>query len=118
MKAIAIVPGTPGARIVERPEPSVSAPDDVKLRVIRVGICGTGREELSAGTIVGAGGAEGTRNRPRATGAAVKSVKEGDYAVFTVRRPCGPVRPLPDGPRRHVRDGRIWRARHPGPGRL
>jgi hypothetical protein len=53
MKAIAIVPGTPGARIVERPEPSVSAPDDVKLRVIRVGICGTGRGELSGGTIAG-----------------------------------------------------------------
>ena len=65
MKAIAFVPGTPGARIVERPEPSVSAPDDVKLRMLRGGICGTGREELSAGTIVGAGGAEGIRNRPR-----------------------------------------------------
>jgi threonine dehydrogenase-like Zn-dependent dehydrogenase len=49
MKAIATVPGTPGARIVERPEPSVSAPDDVKVRVIRVGICGTDREELSGG---------------------------------------------------------------------
>ena len=49
MKAIAIVPGIAGARIVERPEPSITAPDDVKLRVIRVGICGIDREEVSGG---------------------------------------------------------------------
>lgn len=49
MKAIAIVPGTAGARIVERPELSITAPDDVKLRVIPVGICGIDREEVSGG---------------------------------------------------------------------
>ena len=38
MKAIAIVPGTAGARIVDRPEPSVSTTDGVKIRMIRVGI--------------------------------------------------------------------------------
>ena len=45
MKAIAIVPGIAGARIVERPEPSITAPDDVKLRVIRVETCGTDRKK-------------------------------------------------------------------------
>ncbi|MFN2225427.1 MAG: alcohol dehydrogenase, partial [Anaerolineae bacterium] len=49
MKAIAIVPGTKTLRIVDRPEPDVSAPDEIKLRVIRVGICGTDREEVSGG---------------------------------------------------------------------
>ena len=43
MKAIAIVPGTLGSRIVDRPEPSITAPDEVKVKVIRVGICGTDR---------------------------------------------------------------------------
>src|ERR1017187_10986394 len=94
MKAIAIVPGTPGARIVERPEPSVSAPDDVKVRVIRVGICGTDREELSGGRSQAPEGqtelviGHEMFGQVVAAGAAVKSVKEGDYAVFAARRPC------------------------------
>ena len=41
MKAIAIVPGTTGSHFVDRPEPSITAQDEVKVRVIRVGICGT-----------------------------------------------------------------------------
>jgi len=44
MKAIAIIPGTPGSRIVDRPEPSVTAPDEIKVKIIRVGICGTDRK--------------------------------------------------------------------------
>ena len=49
MKAIAIIAGTAGARTVERPVPSIREPDDIKVRIIRVGICGTDREELSGG---------------------------------------------------------------------
>ena len=49
MKAIALVPGTTTLRLVDRPEPSVSAPDEVKLQVLQVGICGTDREEASGG---------------------------------------------------------------------
>lgn len=49
MKAITVVPGTTNLRLVERPEPSISAPDKVKLRVLRVGICGTDREEAAGG---------------------------------------------------------------------
>jgi threonine dehydrogenase-like Zn-dependent dehydrogenase len=47
MKAIAIVPGTAGSRLVERPEPSITTQDEIKIRIIRVGICGTDREEVS-----------------------------------------------------------------------
>ena len=49
MKAIAVVPGTAGSHLVERPESSITAPDEVKIRVIRVGICGTDREEAFLG---------------------------------------------------------------------
>jgi glucose 1-dehydrogenase len=49
VKAIAIVPGTAGSRLVERPEPSIAKQDEVKVRIIRVGICGTDREEVSGG---------------------------------------------------------------------
>ena len=95
MKAIAIVPGTVGSRIVERPEPSITTPDEVKVQVIRVGICGTdrkkypedaqhapdGQKELVIGhemfgQVVG-------------VGSSVTRVKVGDFAVFTVRRGCG-----------------------------
>jgi glucose 1-dehydrogenase len=99
MKAIAIVPGTTGARIVERPEPSLSAPDDIKLRILRVGICGTDREEVSGGR---ADAPEGQTDlvighemfgQVVGVGNAVSRVKVGDYAVFTVRRGCGECAP-------------------------
>ena len=59
MKAIAIVPGTAGSRLVERPEPSITAQDEIKIRIIRVGICGTDREEVSGGRADAPGWSEG-----------------------------------------------------------
>ena len=50
MKAIAIIPNTTDIHLVDRPEPQISAPDEVKLRVLRVGICGTDREETAGGS--------------------------------------------------------------------
>ena len=95
MKAIAIVPGTPGAFVVERPDPVVTAPDGVKLRVLSVGICGTDREEVSGGR---ARAPDGQRElvighemlgQVISVGTAVTRVAAGDYAVLTVRRGCG-----------------------------
>ncbi|MGD0616455.1 MAG: glucose 1-dehydrogenase [Bryobacteraceae bacterium] len=95
MKAIAIVPGTPGLRLVDRPEPSISATDEIKVRIIRVGICGTDREEIAGGR---ADAPEGRKElvighemfgQVVSTGSSVSRVKPGDYAVFTVRRGCG-----------------------------
>jgi len=99
MKAIAITPGAAGGRIVERPEPSISAPDDVKVRITRVGICGTDREELSGGR---ADAPDGQKElvighemvgQVVQTGSAVTRVKVGDCAVFTVRRGCNECAP-------------------------
>lgn len=95
MKAIAITPGTAGARLVERPEPALSEPDEIKLRVLRVGICGTDREELSGGRADAPAGqnelviGHEMLGQVSALGAAVTRVKVGDHAVFTVRRGCG-----------------------------
>ena len=47
MKAIALIPGTTTLQLVDRPEPIITAPDDVKVRVLRVGICGTPRHAYS-----------------------------------------------------------------------
>jgi threonine dehydrogenase-like Zn-dependent dehydrogenase len=95
MKAIAIVPGTTELRLVERPEPAVAAPDDVKLKVLRVGICGTDREEASGGR---ADAPEGRSDlvighemigQVVEAGSSVTRVRKGDYCVLTVRRGCG-----------------------------
>lgn len=95
MKAIAIVPGKAGSQVVERPEPSITTQDEVKVRMIRVGICGTDRKEVSGGRAEAPDG----RNelvighemfgQVASVGSSVTRVKPGDYAVFTVRRGCG-----------------------------
>jgi len=95
LKAIAIVPGKAGSRIVERPVPEVAAKDHVKIRVIRVGICGTDREEVSGGRAQAPDGqtelviGHEMFGQVVGVGSSVTRVKPGDYAVFTVRRGCG-----------------------------
>jgi threonine dehydrogenase-like Zn-dependent dehydrogenase len=96
MKAIAITPGTQGAHLTERPEPQISADDEIKLKILQVGICGTDREEVEGGRSDPPPGSHelviGHENFGRVVevGAAVKAVKPGDYAMFTVRRDCEP----------------------------
>jgi (R,R)-butanediol dehydrogenase/meso-butanediol dehydrogenase/diacetyl reductase len=40
------------ARIEERPEPPAPGPGDVRLRVVRVGLCGTDASEYAAGPVM------------------------------------------------------------------
>jgi threonine dehydrogenase-like Zn-dependent dehydrogenase len=95
MKAIAIVPGTAGSRLVERPEPSITTQDEVKVRMVRVGICGTDREEVSGGRAQAPDGetelviGHEMLGQVVGVGSSVTRVMPGDYAVFTVRRGCG-----------------------------
>lgn len=95
MKAIALVPGTKTVRLVDRPEPQVTAPDDIKLKVLRVGICGTDREETAGGRAQAPQGknelviGHEMLGQVVQTGKSVKRVQPGDLAVFTVRRGCG-----------------------------
>lgn len=95
MKAIAIIPGTREARIVDRPEPKLGAPDEIKLRVLRVGICGTDREEASGGRAEAPPGQKDLVighemfGQVEEVGSQVQSVRPGDFGCFTVRRGCG-----------------------------
>jgi threonine dehydrogenase-like Zn-dependent dehydrogenase len=99
MKAIANISKTNKLHLVQRPEPKIGAAEQVKLRVLQVGICGTDREEAAGG-----------RSKPPTgqkelvlghemfgqvvtVGGAVRRVKPGDHAVFTVRRGCGKCLP-------------------------
>jgi threonine dehydrogenase-like Zn-dependent dehydrogenase len=99
MKAIAVVPGTRTVGLVDRLEPSIVAPDDIKLRVLRVGICGTDREEAAGGRSKAPPGHQDLVlghemfGQVVDVGRAVTLVQPGDYAVFTVRRGCGTCRP-------------------------
>jgi threonine dehydrogenase-like Zn-dependent dehydrogenase len=99
MKALAVVPGTKGVRLIERPEPKVGAPDEVLLKVLRVGICGTDREEAGGGRALSPEGQKDLvighemLGRVMNTGEAVTTVRKDDLAVFTVRRGCGQCLP-------------------------
>lgn len=99
MKAIALTPGTTRLNLVDLPEPAVTSPDEVKARIIRVGICGTDREEASGGRALAPQGRAGLVighemfAQVVETGKSVTRVKPGDYAVFTVRRGCGECLP-------------------------
>ncbi len=99
MKAIALAPGTTRIDLVELPEPAITCPDQVKVRILRVGICGTDREEAAGGRALAPEGRTGLVighemfGRVVETGRSVTSVRPGDHAVFTVRRGCGECLP-------------------------
>ncbi len=94
MKAITLIPGTKKLRLVDRPEPEISAPDEVKLQTLEVGICGTDREEASGGRADAPPGSDDLvighemLGEVVEVGDAVRSVRPGDLGVLTVRRGC------------------------------
>jgi threonine dehydrogenase-like Zn-dependent dehydrogenase len=98
MKAIAVLPGTKTVRLVDRPKPSIAEPDEIELRVLRVGICGTDREEAAGGRAKAPPSHDDlvlgheVFGQVADIGRAVTIVTPGDYAVFTVRRGCGRCR--------------------------
>lgn len=99
MHAIAIIPGTKTLRLVERADPVVQSPEEIKLKVIHVGICGTDREEAVGGRALAPAGqtdlvlGHEMLGQVVETGADVKRVRPGDFAVLTVRRGCAKCLP-------------------------
>lgn len=95
MRAIALVPGTTNLRLVDRPEPAISTPEEIKLQTLQVGICGTDREEVSGGRAEAPPGqtelviGHEMIGRVVAVGQGVRAVRPGDYAALSVRRGCG-----------------------------
>ena len=75
--------------------PSITASDEVMMRVLCVGICGTDREEVAGGRAAGPDGqhelviGHEMFGRVVQVGRSVTRVQPGDYAAFTVRRGCG-----------------------------
>ncbi len=94
MKAVGVYPSRREVKLIDHDEPRVSAPDDVKLRMIAVGVCGTDREICAfeygsppPGSDHFVLGHESLAEVVE-TGSAVTRVRRGDLVVTTVRRPC------------------------------
>ena len=94
MRAIAVVPGRREVALVDHPEPELSGPYEVRLRMLEVGVCGTDREicAFEYGTppsgfehlVIGHESvAEVLEVGPKVT-----LFRPGDLVVPTVRRPC------------------------------
>jgi glucose 1-dehydrogenase len=94
MRAVAVFPASHEIRVVDHPVPALRAPNDVRVRVLEVGVCGTDREITSFqyGTppdgedhlVIG----HESLTEVVETGEAVSGFTQGDLAVLMVRRPC------------------------------
>jgi glucose 1-dehydrogenase len=94
VKAVAVYPNTQHVGLVDVQPPALVEPDDVMLRILEVGLCGTDREICSFeyGTppsgedhlVIG----HEALGRVVEVGSAVERFRPGDLAVPTVRRPC------------------------------
>ena len=94
MKAIAVYPGKREIRLIQHESPKISAPNQVKLRMLEVGVCGTDKEICAfqygtppAGFDYLVIGHESLGNVVE-VGPAVSRVRRGDLVVPMVRRPC------------------------------
>jgi glucose 1-dehydrogenase len=94
MKAVAVLPGPREVRIVEQESPRLTQPDQVTLRMLDIGICGTDKEICSFeyGTpppgddylVIG----HESLAEVVDVGTAVERLQPGDLVVPSVRRPC------------------------------
>ena len=94
MKAVAVFPGTKEIKVIDVEAPRISEPDQVKVRMLDVGVCGTDKEICSFQYGIPPKGSDylviGHESLGEVTevGSAVSRVKPGDLVVVTVRRPC------------------------------
>jgi len=94
MKAIAVFPASREVKLIEQVEPVITQPDQVKLRMPDVGICGTDKEICTF--VYGTPPADSdylvigheALGEVVEIGAAVTHLAPGDLVVPTVRRPC------------------------------
>jgi threonine dehydrogenase-like Zn-dependent dehydrogenase len=94
MKAVSVFPGTKSFKIIEHDVPRITQPDQVMLRMLDIGICGTDREICSFEYGTPPGGDDylvighESLAQVEEVGSAVSRLKLGDLVVPTVRRPC------------------------------
>ena len=94
MRAVAVFPGPRVVKVIEQEAPRITEPDQVMLRMLDIGICGTDKEICSFeyGTpppgddhlVIG----HESVAEVVAVGSAVERLRAGDLVVSSVRRPC------------------------------
>jgi glucose 1-dehydrogenase len=94
MKAVAVFPGPRVVEVIEQEAPRIAEPDQVMLRMLDIGICGTDKEICSFeyGTpprgddhlVIG----HESLAEVVGVGSAVERLRAGDLVVSSVRRPC------------------------------
>jgi threonine dehydrogenase-like Zn-dependent dehydrogenase len=94
MKGVGVVPQHKELRLIDHPEPAITAPNELKIRTLEVGICGTDREICTfaygrppAGSDYLLLGHE-CLGEVIEVGPGVTNFKPGDLVVPSVRRPC------------------------------
>ena len=117
MKAIVVKPGVKDSiHMRDMPDPKMK-PDQVAVKMLRVGLCGTDAEINHGLYGKPPDGDEflilGHENLGvvEEVGKKVKGWKAGDLVVSTVRRPCGKCANCKGGRERLCSSGRIHRAR-------
>ena len=94
MRAVGVFPGRKEVRLVDHVAPKISDDDEVKIRSLEVGICGTDKEIC---TFVYGAPPSGfdylvigheSLGMVEEAGANVRGLKRGDLVVPSVRRPC------------------------------
>ena len=99
MKAILLKPHTTDLRVGDADEPQLKGPNDVKVKILQVGICGTDREEASGGRADAPQGesepiiGHEMFGQVVEVGPQVKKVQKDDHVVITVRRGCNQCNP-------------------------
>ncbi|MHB8520570.1 MAG: glucose 1-dehydrogenase [Limisphaerales bacterium] len=94
MRAVAVFPGPREVRLVEHSAPQISAPCELKIRTLEVGVCGTDREICTF--VYGSPPANydylvlghEAVGEVVEVGSGVSRFKPGDLVVPSVRRPC------------------------------
>jgi threonine dehydrogenase-like Zn-dependent dehydrogenase len=94
MKAVAVHIQSKQIGLVDRDIPDLANRDDVKIRMIEVGVCGTDKEICRFEYGVAPAGSDylvlghESLGQVEELGPGVQGVKEGDLVVTMVRRPC------------------------------
>src|SRR5438094_6637855 len=94
MKAVAVIPAKREVKLIDQPMPKLSAPTEVRLRMLDIGVCGTDKEICAfeygtppSGSDVLVIGHESLGEAVE-VGSEVTRVRLGDLVVPMVRRPC------------------------------
>ncbi|HTK07518.1 MAG TPA: glucose 1-dehydrogenase [Ktedonobacteraceae bacterium] len=94
MKAVAVFPRQREIALIEHPEPLIERADQVKIRILEVGMCGTDKEICTFAFGSPPPGSDylilghESLGEVVEVGNAVSHVHVGDLVVVTVRRPC------------------------------